>query len=262
MSAQILMVDMKILLVNDDGINGYGIRSLARVLSRSHSVTVVAPMRECSGTSHAITFFKALNYIPDYTIEGVKAAYSLDGTPVDCVKFGIDVICKGNEPDLIISGINNQLNLGTDVIYSGTVNAAFEGAIMDYKSIAVSTECDCDDFEFPSEFISNNLDRIIALIDKANTIININIPCNDRTKIKGVIVTELGIKRYNDRYELRKSTNHSGYYLIGNPVTVPENPIDCDVEMCNEGYITISPLTIQLTNFDTLTKTKKADFII
>ena len=253
---------MRILLVNDDGIYGYGIRTLAKRLIEKHDVTVVAPSNECSGTSHAISFFKALNYKEVDFIEGIKA-YSLDGTPVDCVKLGIDVICKGNEPDIIISGINNQLNLGTDVIYSGTVNAAFEGAIMGYKSVAVSAECDMEcEFEYASEFVVRNLDKIISMIDNHNTIININIPHNDRKLIKGVAVTQLGIKRYNDRYELRKSTERSGYYLIGNPITVPENPIDCDVEMCNEGYITISPLTIQLTDYAILEKTKKAELII
>jgi 5'-nucleotidase len=252
---------MKILLVNDDGIGGFGLLSLAKKLSASNDVVIVAPQRECSGTSHAITFFKALNYKEEFTMFGFPA-YSLDGTPVDCVKFGIDVLCK-TPPDLIISGINNQLNIGTDVIYSGTVNAAFEGAIMGFKSIAVSAECETlNEFDFASDFVVNNLDTMINMIDAPSTILNINIPFNDRKLIKGVAITQLGIKRYNDRYELRELPDHSGYYLIGNPITVPENPVDCDVEMCNEGYITISPLTIQLTDYDNLNKFKTADFLV
>jgi len=252
---------MKILLVNDDGISGFGILSLAKKLAVNNDVIVIAPSRECSGTSHAITFFKALTYKEEFSMFGVPA-YSLDGTPVDCVKFGIDVLCK-QSPDLIISGINNQLNLGTDVIYSGTVNAAFEGAIMGFKSIAVSAECETlDDFDFASDFIVNNLHTIIGMIDNPSTIININIPYNDRKLVKGVAVTQLGIKRYNDRYELREKGKNCGYYLIGSPITVPENPIDCDVEMCNEGYISISPLTIQLTDYKTLENKKKADFVL
>ena len=245
---------MRILLVNDDGIQGKGIIVLAGILSRSHDVTVVAPCRECSGTSHAISFFKALNYEKLETYGDVEA-YSLDGTPVDCVKLGIDIICRGNEPDVIISGINNQLNVGTDVIYSGTVNAAFEGAIMGYKSIAVSTESEAD-FDFPAKFIAENLEIIISMIDNPSTIININIPYPEKERIKGVKVTPLGIKRYNDRYELLKDTGVSGYYLIGNPITVPENPSDCDVELTNEGFISISPLTIQLTDFARLNSLK------
>jgi 5'-nucleotidase len=200
-----------------------------------------------------------LTYKEEFEIFGFPA-YSLDGTPSDCVKFGIDVLCK-QPPDLIISGINNQLNLGTDVIYSGTVNEALEGAIMGFKSIAVSAVCDTlDEFDFASDFVIDNLQTFIEMIDKPSTIININIPYNDPDKIKGVAVTQLGIKRYNDRYELREKEADSGYYLIGNPVSVPENPTDCDVEKCNEGYISVSPLTIQLTDYTTLRKFKKADF--
>ena len=252
---------MKILLVNDDGINGQGLITLAEKLSESHNVIVVAPCRECSGTSHAITFFKALTYKEVNTIKGVEA-YSLDGTPVDCVKLGLDVICKDNEPDIIISGINNQLNLGTDVIYSGTVNAAFEGAIMNYKSIAVSADSSNNDFEFAADFVCNNLDRLVSMIDNSDTIINVNIPYDNRKLTKGVAVTQLGIKKYNDRYELRETSEHSGYYLIGHPISVPENPLDCDVEMCNEGYITITPLTIQLTNYTNLNNNNKMDFVL
>lgn len=252
---------MKILLVNDDGIYANGIISLAKRLIKEHEVIVVAPCKECSGTSHAITFFKALNYRQVNHIEDVES-YSLDGTPVDCVKLGIDVICKDREPDVIISGINNQLNIGTDVIYSGTVNAAFEGAIMNFKSIAISTECEGDGFDFAADFMTNNLNTILSMITNKSTIININIPHTDKTKIKGVAVTQLGIKKYNDRYVLREKTDHSGYYLIGEPITVPENPHDCDVELCNKGYITISPLSIQLTDYNNLKSKKNLDFVL
>jgi 5'-nucleotidase len=130
---------------------------------------------------------------------------------------------------------------------------------MGYKSIAVSTESDSD-FEFPARFIADNLDTIVSMIDNPSTIININIPFPEKARIKGAKVTPLGIKRYNDRYELLKDTGESGYYLIGNPITVPENPTDCDVELTNEGYISISPLTIQLTDYTRLNTVKDKKF--
>lgn len=237
---------MKILLVNDDGIKGKGLIELAKKLNKSHDIVVIAPTAECSGKSHSITFNGALNYNHIVDFGDNILAYSVDGTPVDCVKFGLDVICQDNMPDLILSGINNELNIGTDVLYSGTVNAAIEGAIMEIPSIAISLASK-DDFEYACEFIDKNLKSLAEMIESYETILNINIPSPKVEDIKGIKTTKVGVMRYSDRYELRNNDKESGYYLMGEPIAVPENPENCDVEWSKKGYITITPLKILYT---------------
>ena len=112
---------MRVLIVNDDGIQGKGLYKLAEVLSTEHEVTVVAPHTQKSGYSHSLSFHKTLTYAP-YNLGLPLKSYSLTGTPCDCVKFAIDVLMKDDLPDLILCGINDDYNLGTDVVYSATVN--------------------------------------------------------------------------------------------------------------------------------------------
>ena len=190
---------MKILLVNDDGIYSAGILTLAKKLLSTNEVTLVAPQGQMSGMGHSISYYGYVNYAELKIIDGVRC-FAVNGTPADCVKVALNLIME-EKPDLIISGINKGFNLGSDVFYSGTVNAALEGAVQRIKSIAVSQEYHLKDFEFTSDFISKNLEKFYNLLpDDAQTILNINVPSDDAKVLKGVRFSKIGIKRYNESY--------------------------------------------------------------
>lgn len=237
---------MNILLVNDDGINAPGIIALAKALSKEHKIYVVAPNVQRSGASHAISFHKPLTYKKENFYLDIEA-YSINGTPADCVKFGLDVLCKDIKIDLLVSGINDTLNIGTDICYSGTVNAALEGAVLDVKSIAVSLKCTDGDYSYASSFIADNLNDFISIIDNPTTILSINIPDTQKEKIKGVKAAQVGVNKYCDKYIVKDN----GFYLIGEPIEV-DNPLNCDVEYIKQGYIVITPLTLQFTDYNKL----------
>jgi 5'-nucleotidase len=244
---------MNILLTNDDGIFAEGIKILAETLSKKHNVAVAAPANECSCTSHSLTVFKKLSYEKYRHIEGVKG-FAIRGTPADCVKFATKVLLDFT-PDLVISGINNMPNLGTDVIYSGTVNAALEGAICGFRSIALSVLFEDDgDYRSVSEFMLKNLEKLYGMTT-ADTILNINFPSGKTADLKGVRFTQLGTQTYSDEYiEHINDADERHYTLVGDMIKTPENARNCDVELHEEMYVTITPMHIQMTNFDALKK--------
>lgn len=244
---------MKILLSNDDGIHAYGLRALARVLcARNHTVYVAAPHAERSGSSHAIALGdNGITYIStDYPY--AEQAYIVDGMPADCVKFaclGLNV-----EPDLIISGVNHGNNVGSEILYSGTVSAAFEGAYLGYPSIAVS--CGTRDntalLDAAAEFIADFVERTAVCDLPPFSILNVNYPC--RTAV-GSVVTGMGVQIFRDAYE----RNGEKYFLRGYPIGYEHNDADCDVEWILKNYITITPLKCDRTDY-ALLKTMKETF--
>lgn len=242
---------MKILIVNDDGIRAKGLGQLALSLSKNHDVTVVAPSKEQSGTSHSLTFHSYLNY-KEYPLADSFKSFALEGTPADCVKFGIEIILKREMPDLVISGINNEMNLGTDCMYSGTVNAAIEGSMMGVKSIAVSLACKNNDYDYACKFIEKNLAKFMAVLPDANTILNINIPNTEEKKISGVCFTTTGTRVYRDEYQFIKD---KGYLITGHPIEVPNFEFS-DIIRTEGGYITISPIKVDFTDYKLFNKLK------
>ncbi|MDR1905560.1 MAG: 5'/3'-nucleotidase SurE [Clostridiales bacterium] len=246
---------MNILLTNDDGIFSDGIRILAEKLAKKHDVVIAAPSSDCSCTSHSLTVFKKLSYEKYSLIKGVKG-YSIKGTPSDCIKFATLVLLD-KAPDLVISGINNMPNLGTDIIYSGTVNAALEGAICGVKSIALSIlKEDESDYEFVADFIFKNLEKLYGLLT-VNTIFNINFPSGKKDALSGVRFSSLGVQNYTDEYVMHvNEASERHYTLVGDMIKNPLNPEDCDVELNDKMFITITPVHIQMTDFETLKRLK------
>lgn len=232
---------MKILLVNDDGILSQGIRLLADKLSDFNHVVVIAPEMQASNSSHTMSFKIPVNYV-EVNLSEKYRAYAVKGTPIDCVKFGIDIIMK-DKPDFIISGINDSPNIGTDVLYSGTVNAAIEGAILGIKSIAVSQEG--KNFNYSADFILNNLDFLYKAIFNNDFILNINIPENP----KDIVITETGHRQYKDWYEYIEG---EGYYLKGYTLKSDKNLYKTDAEYFDENYITVSPIKINFNDIKAL----------
>ena len=240
---------MKILIVNDDGIEGRGLYALAETLSREHTVTVVAPHTQKSGYSHSLSFHKTISYAP-YDLGLNVRSYSLTGTPCDCVKFAIHVLMKDELPDIILCGINDDYNLGTDVVYSATVNAALEGALLGFPSVAVSIGREhSGDFSYPAEFVRKNLDTLLTLKRSDTVCYSINFPSEKKEEIKGVRYATLGLRKFSDRYELLENEDGSGYLLLGEPVPMDNTPTS-DVELLNKGFITITPVRIQDTDHE------------
>lgn len=233
---------MKILLTNDDGINAIGIKKLYEALKKYGDVIVVAPNKEMSCSSHSAELRKPIK------VEKIdENHYTLDTTPVDCVRLGNNLL---GPFDYIFSGINNGLNVGTDVIYSGTLHAALEGTILGIKSAAIST--DRNAFEIVDNELSNVLDYIFKnnLFDNSATL-NINFPSNKFKTSKGIKLTHQGIKDFKTQF----IKTDLGYIENGSFITYDSN-IDSDVYNSLYGYITITPIGKNLTNYDYLNKIK------
>ncbi|EOD01093.1 5'/3'-nucleotidase SurE [Caldisalinibacter kiritimatiensis] len=246
---------MNILVTNDDGINAIGIRKLANELKRIGSVTVIAPDRERSATGHAITMHHPLriNKVDNYA-NGIEA-WNINGTPSDCVKIGIESLMKA-KPDLVVSGINNGPNLGTDVIYSGTVSAAIEGGIHNIPSIAISVAGKKGELNYESATYYSC--KIVNLITKYNNeqnkVFNVNFPSISPDNIKGIRVTELGIRRYSNQYEERKDPMGKSYYWLSGKLLEIQNKNESDVTAIENNYISITPLHFDLTNYQFIKK--------
>lgn len=241
-------------MTNDDGILAKGLYHLAKGLAQEHEVFIVAPDRERSACSHSLTIHTPIKYHQINLIPGIES-YKTDGTPADCVKFGLAQLYKG-KPDLLISGINYGANLGTDILYSGTVSAAFEGKILGVKSIAVSIPEHNPDEKIvlaAVEYIRQNIQAFYNLEMPEKTILNINYPYT--TQVKGVRLASMGYQEYDDEYIKGSAVNM--FMLKGKPIKHHKNAPDTDVELNREGYITITPISFDLTDDYYLKKLKE-----
>ena len=249
---------MNILITNDDGIRAGGIIELAKEVSKIANVYVVAPDGQRSATSHSITMHNPIMLNEEFIADNI-VAYSISGTPADCVKVGLEGILKNVEIDLILSGINNGPKLGTDVIYSGTVSAAMEGFIQNKPSIAVSYDkfnVDKETYKQASRYVVEILNTIKEkdnVFD--NNILNINIPA---TEIKGYKVTTLGERRYENDVEKRVTPRGDTYFWIGGNLKELEQKKDSDVEAVKNGYISITPLNIEVLNQNAINRLEES----
>ena len=240
---------MKILITNDDGIENIGIRLLAEWAKKLGEVTVIAPKVEQSAKSHAIDFTRPIEIKKVDLTEGVTA-YSMDSTPADCVRFG--VLGLKEKFDLVLSGINKGVNLGGDIVYSGTVGAVFEAARLGIKAIAFSA--------FPSdqEGAAKYFDEVYNyIVDNGmfddNGIFNVNIP----EEVKGIRVTYQGSVYFSDAFQLMEGSDVF-YEQVGEPVPdeCPDD-LDRDTVAILNGYISVTPLMATRTNMETFHKFQK-----
>lgn len=246
---------LKVMVSNDDGIHALGIKTLVEHLARQYEVYVVAPDRERSATGHALTLHQPLRV--DEVNMGFDSvhAYAVSGTPSDCVKIALNALLE-IRPDILVSGINHGPNLGADVLYSGTVSAALEGAMNGVPSIAVSLLNGYDrlaDFHHGAEFIAG----FLPTFDKANlppkTILNVNIPAVPLADMAGVKMTKLGVRMYTDTYEKRTDPRNKTYYwLAGEIVDDSEEDDDSDVMAMRNNMVSITPVTFDMTNWRAL----------
>lgn len=236
---------MKILITNDDGIDTLGIRLLAEWAKKLGDVTVVAPKYEQSAKSHAIELIKAIEIKKVPFMDGVTA-YSVDSTPADCVRFGI--IGLKEKYDLVLSGINRGINVGIDIVYSGTLGATFEAARMGHRAIGFSAFPDGQEaaakyFDEVYEYIiSNNLFA-------ENLIYNVNIPYES----KGIRMTYEGSQYYSDDFVRQGDSDMFRQEGESLPDDHPDD-LDRDTVAIHKGYITVTPLMSLRTNMEVFEK--------
>ncbi len=242
---------MKILLSNDDGIMAEGIKALTLELSKEHEVYVIAPDRERSAAGHSLTLHTPIRVEELDSKFGAKRIWITSGTPGDCVKIGINAILTPEEkPDLIISGINHGPNLGTDILYSGTVSCAMEGAMMGIPSIAVSLASMSSDpvlFKNVAMFMAKFVHKIKEFNFPKKSILNINVPGLMPEDLAGVAITRLGGKMFTDEYDKRIDPRGKVYYwMAGELIRQCEND-DSDINALRWNKVSITPITFEMT---------------
>ncbi len=249
---------MKILVSNDDGIDSKGIAVLKEALEEIAEVTVVAPRTEQSAVGHGITMQIPLR-VQEYYKNGNFFGYSVDGTPADCIKMGIRNIMK-ESPDLVISGINNGSNTAINIIYSGTVSAAREAAIMDVPAIAVSvTSHKPKHFEYAAKVAKMLARKVREHKMPVGTMLNVNVPDAAEEEIKGILITKQGKSKWDDTYERRVDPYGRAYYwLIGEMVEVDKD-LDVDQVAIKKNFVSVTPIHFDLTDYDTFKEMKNWD---
>ncbi|MBD1913332.1 MULTISPECIES: 5'/3'-nucleotidase SurE [unclassified Leptolyngbya] len=263
---------MKLLISNDDGIHSLGVQTLANTLADAgHEITVVCPDRERSATGHGLTLHEPIRAQPVTSgfASGIKA-WACSGTPSDCVKLALGALLD-EFPDLVLSGINHGSNLGTDVLYSGTVSAAMEGVIEGIGGIAFSLcSFTSQDFKPAAEFARTLVKRLEDQPLPRPMLLNVNIPPVPADEIVGVMVTRQGLRRYVDQFEKRVDPRGKTYYWLAGELLedVPQPPLEflalaetglqsddlnwmagvaTDVQAIRKKYITVTPLQYNLT---------------
>ncbi len=239
---------MQILLTNDDGIYAPGLAAMERALLKLGDVAVVAPATEQSGVGHSITFLTPLTAKEIYD-GSRRRGWAVDGSPADSVKIGIFEYCP-KRPDLVVSGINGGLNAGINVLYSGTVAAAIEGAFFGITSIAVSLEYDEHaNFDRAAEMALKIIERILEQKRPEPQLFNLNIPT--QAVLKGtadVKVVPIGVFRYGETFEKRVDPRGRNYFWATNEPPAPRGEHETDISALEEGHITLTPLHYDLTH--------------
>ncbi|MFQ5455009.1 MAG: 5'/3'-nucleotidase SurE [Nitrospirota bacterium] len=244
---------MKILVSNDDGVYSEGIHILADVLKKIGDVYIIAPDRERSAASHSLTLHKPLR------INEIGAnIYSINGTPTDCICLGINKLLD-EKPALVVSGINKGGNMGEDVTYSGTVSAAIEGALLGIPSFAISQVGNGNyHFRTASHFAYMMARMIIDNGFPKNKLLNVNIPNISLKKVKGMEITGLGKRVYNEDLVIEKEDPRGKkYYWIGGNRVIWEKINNCDYDAINRGMISVTPLQLDMTDYKMLQTLKR-----
>lgn len=232
----------RILVTNDDGVSAGGVAALAEAVARLGRVVVVAPEREMSAISHALTLSQPLRMV-----EVGEDRYAISGTPTDCVYIGI-VKILGGDVDLVVSGINRGANLGEDIHYSGTVAGAVEGRLLGFPAIAFSQIVgDGADIDKAAAFAAGLAEAVLERRAPQPLLLNVNFPPG---AARGVRLTRLGRRHYQQSVEENVDPRGRHYYWIGGGECHREQSPDTDVQAARDGYISVTPLQLDLTDAD------------
>ncbi|MGJ1198280.1 5'/3'-nucleotidase SurE [Sphingobacterium spiritivorum] len=235
-----------ILVVNDDGITAPGIKVLIEEMQKLGHVVVVAPDSPQSGMGHAITIGKPLRLDKVNLYEGVEM-YKCSGTPVDCVKLAVNKIFKGKKPDICVSGINHGLNNSINVLYSGTMSAAVEGAIESIPSIGFSL----DDFTYDANFdpcrpfILSITQQVLNNGLPKNTLLNVNFPQGN--DIKGIKICRQAGARWVEEFDERVDPHNRDYFWLTGKFQLEDRGEDTDAHALNHGYVSVVPTQYDMT---------------
>ncbi|RQM64687.1 5'/3'-nucleotidase SurE [Aeromonas enteropelogenes] len=237
---------MRILVSNDDGVHAEGIRVLSEALGACGEVIVVAPDRNRSGASHSLTLEVPLRV----TRIGETGFHAVKGTPTDCVHLAVNELVRP-EPDMVVAGINHGANLGDDVIYSGTVAAATEGRHLGYPSIAISLVGKTH-FATAAHYAALLVKGLMKYPLPADQILNVNVPDLPLDQIKGIRVTRLGNRHRAESVICTEDPRGQPIYWIGPPGSQQDAGDGTDFAVIEQGYVSITPLTIDMTAYDSL----------
>ena len=242
---------MNFLLCNDEGVCSTGITALAERLKCKHNVLVVAPEKNMSACSHSLSIRKNLKLKELINLDNYKV-YSLSGTPVDCVKFA-NLNFSNFNADVVVAGINKGHNLGSDILYSGTVAIGYEATF--FKKIAFCfsvfslTEENFDEYAIYAEKIID----LLLPFSEIGVIWNVNFPKTSFSQIKGIKITKLGEQLYTDYYQ---KVSENEYVLDGELVDHDNNDQDTDVESVKNGYISVTPILFDKTCYKKIKEVK------
>lgn len=241
---------MRILLTNDDGIYAPGLRTLRHELMKLGTVTVVAPATEQSAAGHSVTLLNPLLVSEVLEDDGkTPLGWAVEGRPADCVKLALLQLLP-EQPDVIISGMNAGSNAGINVLYSGTVAAAIEGAFYGHTAIAVSLEYDKKIYDFPTgaKYARQVIEQILAKNPAKGSLFNVNIPVLERGPVKGVRVRPQNVTPYSEKFDRRVNPRGRTYFWTDPEFKCLQPHPDTDVDSLNENYITVTPLQFDLTH--------------
>ena len=234
---------MNIVITNDDGVFAPALRALRTALAGLGRVITVAPDRDQSATSHSLTLHRPFR-IHRHDVD----TYSVDGTPTDCVVCAFYGLLD-ERPDMVISGINHGPNMGEDVFYSGTVAAAIEGTLQGATSIAASLVTrEQTDFREPAEFVARLAETVAKRKLPPRRLLNVNLPHLPWDAIEGVAVTRLGSRVYRDTLIRKVDPRGRDYYWIGGEDAVWEPTAGTDFQAVHQGWISVTPLRLDLTD--------------
>ncbi|MFN8574917.1 MAG: 5'/3'-nucleotidase SurE [Gemmatimonadaceae bacterium] len=243
---------MRVLCTNDDGILAHGLDCLVRAAEQIAEVTVVAPDREQSATSHSLTLHHPLR-----PVRRGERRYQVDGTPTDCVMLAVESLMP-ERPDYVFSGINHGQNMGEDVLYSGTVAAAMEGLALGIPSIAISFAG--GDLRADIAKLNEQVEALVPLLTHLtslpefppHTLLNVNLPPRRADEIRGVKLTRLGRRVYSNSIQPMKDPWGRSIYWIGGGEISWHGPEDSDFQAIHDGFISVTPLHLDLTHRDVL----------
>jgi len=244
---------MRLLLTNDDGVGAPGLAALYEGVRHLGEVTIVAPEVERSAVGHAITLSDPLRVSEHLGPEGLRA-YAVSGTPADCVKIAVRAIME-RPPDVVLSGINQGANVGTNVLYSGTVSAATEAAMLGIPAVALSlADRHCRDFGPAAAFAGRIAREVHRRRLPAGISLNVNVPPLPPERIKGVAITRQGKLRVLEWFDRRIDPRDRIYYWMAGEDTLDESADGsaCDDAALREGFISVTPISFDLTAADIL----------
>ena len=249
---------MRILLTNDDGVTSEGLLALHTALAPDHEVVIIAPDRNWSISGHNRTMDRPIRVNEVQLSDGTRA-YSTDGSPADCVALAALGFLP-EKPELVISGINHGYNLADDITYSGTVAAALEGIISEIPAIAVSADVHPI---WPVEVAAGAVARLVEQVAQrgleSDILLNVNVPSLPYEEIKGVQITRLGHRVYQDKLIERLDPRGRKYYWMGGTEVLSRHEEGTDATACEHGFVSITPIHLDLTNHRLLDRIRSWD---